>query len=596
MTNGTAGTGNSGISNSSTMTNGLVRISTYLVRVCIAILNFTVALNYVKPLLRSNHQNEEISSMLMMVATRLDSRSKLDSFLTFCERTSILINEACYNVILDSCIKLKNNKRLLRIINKFRVWGLLPNIQTFGIIIKTLSSSNLIHDCEELFYQYINSNGTNGVNGVNGANGSVTGGTVTSGTVTGGNQVSNPVTPSASTVTNNEIVYGCMFDAYVNNNSVDSAMRLFEDMKERGKVKPNTIMYTTLIKGYGQNKQLDKAMRIFRLMQQDGVQPNTVTYNSVIDACARVGEMNSATRLLEEMLSSGIEPDLITFSTIIKGYCVQSDMDKSFQLLSVMYERGIMPDVILYNSLLEGCVKSGLLWLCEKLWSQMQEYNIPPSNFTLTILIKMYGRSGQLDKVFELADELPKRYNFSINTHVYTCLMSACITNGKYSMVLDIYKYMKINGVKPDAKTFETIIQGLSRGSLFKEAAQVVMEVYSLSNSNNGEAQIPNINIKILQRLFQRYYNCVGGYNGGYNGNYNTVNSQNNGTLNTHTGTNHPVTNHPVTTHNSSNNVILLSTASSGVLGGVDDTEELNSIYTSLARRLELFGIKIPKY
>ncbi|XP_955088.1 uncharacterized protein TA04350 [Theileria annulata] len=550
---------------------------TYLVRVCIAILNFTVALNYVKPLLRSNHQNEEISSSLMMVATRLDSRSKLDSFLTFCERTSILINEACFNVILDSCIKLKNNKRLLRIINKFRVWGLLPNIQTFGIIIKTLSSSNLIHDCEELFYHYITAQNTNTANGVN-----------TNTTTNGTNNTPSSTVTVSNGANNSEIVYGCMFDAYVNNNSVDSAMRLFEDMKERGKVKPNTIMYTTLIKGYGQNKQLDKAMRIFRLMQQDGVEPNTVTYNSIIDACARVGEMGSATRLLEEMLSSGIEPDLITFSTIIKGYCVQSDMDKSFQLLSVMYERGIMPDVILYNSLLEGCVKSGLLWLCEKLWSQMQEYNIPPSNFTLTILIKMYGRSGQLDKVFELADELPKRYNFSINTHVYTCLMSACITNGRYAMVLDIYKYMKINGVKPDAKTFETIIQGLSRGSLFKEAAHVVTEVYSLSNSNNGEAQIPNINIKILQRLFQRFYNSVNPNTH----NTNTIHSPNtNGT--THTNGNTHANN---ATNTVNNNVILLSTASSGVLGGVDDAEELNSIYTSLARRLELFGIKVPKY
>ncbi|UKK01272.2 pentatricopeptide repeat containing protein [Theileria orientalis] len=625
-------TSSSPSSNSSSVTNrnGLVRLSVYLVRICISMLNFNVAMNYVKPLLRLNHQNEEISNTLMMVATRLDSRSKLDSFLSFCERTSILINEPCFNVILDSCIKLKNNKRLLRIIGKFRVWGLYPNIQTFGIIIKSLSCSNMIQECEELFYNYLtytshvttlsqaaekshagestsqNYTGSShkdksygqhsmkeGTNNAKGLEGSFTGAANYNSGGQGHTAHSNSSMLNAQIGKEreriNEIIYGCMFDAYVNNNRVDSAMRLFEDMKVRGQVKPNTIMYTTLIKGYGQNKQLDKAMKIFRMMQQDQVVPNTVTYNSIIDACARVGDMSGATSLLEDMLMNDIEPDLITFSTIIKGYCVQSDMDKSFQLLSIMYERGIMPDVILYNSLLEGCVKSGLLWLCEKLWKQMQEYDIPPSNFTLTILIKMYGRSGHLDKVFELADELPKRYNFSINTHVYTCLMSACITNGKYAMVLDIYKYMKKNGVKPDAKTFETIIQGLSRGGLFREAAQVVMEVYSLSNSNNGEAQIANINAKVLERLFQRFHSYAANpqgssaqYKEGREGH--TKEAKERG-------------------KKGSRDDILLNVANaSGSSKGAalnyqtDDMDELNSLYTSLNRRLELFGIKVPKF
>nr|PVC52783.1 pentatricopeptide repeat containing protein [Theileria orientalis] len=611
--------------------NGLVRLSVYLVRICISMLNFNVAMNYVKPLLRLNHQNEEISNTLMMVATRLDSRSKLDSFLSFCERTSILINEPCFNVILDSCIKLKNNKRLLRIIGKFRVWGLYPNIQTFGIIIKSLSCSNMIQECEELFYNYLtytshvttltqaaersNSGESNAQNYTGGSSKeksyghqSMKEGGNSSKSLEGGAFGGNghyhagqahAVVHSNSSMLNaqigkereriNEIIYGCMFDAYVNNNRVDSAMRLFEDMKVRGQVKPNTIMYTTLIKGYGQNKQLDKAMKIFRMMQQDQVVPNTVTYNSIIDACARVGDMSGATSLLEDMLMNDIEPDLITFSTIIKGYCVQSDMDKSFQLLSIMYERGIMPDVILYNSLLEGCVKSGLLWLCEKLWKQMQEYDIPPSNFTLTILIKMYGRSGHLDKVFELADELPKRYNFSINTHVYTCLMSACITNGKYAMVLDIYKYMKKNGVKPDAKTFETIIQGLSRGGLFREAAQVVMEVYSLSNSNNGEAQIPNINSKVLERLFQRFHAFAANPQGA--------------AAQYKEGREAHAKDAKERAKKGSRDDILLNVANaSGAAKGAalshqaDDMEELSSLYTSLNRRLELFGIKVPKF
>lgn len=71
--------------------------------------------------------------------------------------------------------------------------------------------------------------------------------------------------------------------------------------------------------------------------------------------------------------------------------------------------------------------------LCEYLWEEMQREGIPPSNFTLTILIKMHGRMYQLQKAFDLVKELPRKYGFRINAHVYTCLMAACIVNKEVS-------------------------------------------------------------------------------------------------------------------------------------------------------------------
>lgn len=53
-----------------------------------------------------------------------------------------------------------------------------------------------------------------------------------------------------------QVTYGCMLDALVNNGRVEEAVRLFEDMKTEGKVRPNTIMYSTIVKGYAQEKQV----------------------------------------------------------------------------------------------------------------------------------------------------------------------------------------------------------------------------------------------------------------------------------------------------------------------------------------------------
>ncbi|GIX65051.1 pentatricopeptide repeat domain-containing protein [Babesia caballi] len=444
-------------------------IADYGMRVAIASLNFESAIEFQKHCEIGDKISSEVSALLQQMPAHLVSRSKVDEFVTLCERLNL--DEGTFSVALDCCLRLKNSKRLVRLINRFRRMGLQPQLQTCGVIIKSLGCCGRIAECKEIWQEMA------------------------------ANRGSEP----------NEVTYGIMLDAYVNNNRMDEAMALFQEMKQKSNVKPNTIMYTTLIKGFGQNRQLGKAMSIYRMMVTEGIARNTVTYNSIIDACARVGDMKAAAALLEEMMINQVEPDLITFSTIIKGYCVQCNMDQSFQLLSIMYERGIKPDGILYNSLLEGCVKSGRLWLCEKLWEQMRLHGIAPSNFTLTILIKMYGRSGQLDKVFDLVGRLPVEYNFTINAHVYTCLMSACITNGRYSTALDIFRCMKDVNIKPDAKTYETLLQGVTRGGLFAEAVDVLREMYNLDDLGAGagaagpdSAIVQKVNPRVLENLFNK--------------------------------------------------------------------------------------------
>ncbi|CDR96007.1 pentatricopeptide repeat domain containing protein, putative [Babesia bigemina] len=441
-------------------------VAEFGLRVAISVLNFDIGFEFLRHCDTMDRISEELSELLQLLPPHLHSRSKVDEFVTLCERLNL--DENAFSVALDCCLRLKNSKRLLRLINKFRRMGLQPQLQTCGVIIKSLACCGRIAECREI-WQEMTANGSH-----------------------------EP----------NEVTYGIMLDAYVSNNRMDEAMALLHEMKHRGNVRPNTIMYTTLIKGFGQNRQLSRAMSIYDMMVSEGVARNTVTYNSIIDACARVGDMKSAAALLEEMMMNQIEPDLITFSTIIKGYCVQCNMDQSFQLLSIMYERGIKPDGILYNSLLEGCVKSGRLWLCEKLWEQMRLHGIAPSNFTLTILIKMYGRSGQLDKVFDLVGRLPVEYGFTINAHVYTCLMSACITNGRYSTALDIYRCVKDGSIKPDAKTYETLIQGVIRGNLYAEAADLLRDMYhldgSMSEIGSDLAVLQKINTRVLENLFHK--------------------------------------------------------------------------------------------
>merc|ERR1719326_2349448 len=105
-------------------------------------------------------------------------------------------------------------------------------------------------------------------------------------------------------------------------------------------------------------------------------------------------------------------------------------MDKCAEILGSMKEEfGIEPDRITYSTILDGCSTRDHFEMCDRLYNQMIEDGVKPTNFTLTVMIKRFGREGELDKAFEVAENVPARFGFKPNQQAFTCLISACVMN-----------------------------------------------------------------------------------------------------------------------------------------------------------------------
>merc|ERR1719355_531775 len=181
-----------------------------------------------------------------------------------------------------------------------------------------------------------------------------------------------------------------------------------------------------------------------------------VLFNCLIDCFARVADMERTAQLFKDMCSLGVVPDLITYSTVIKGYCVQGDLEQAIQLFTLMRKRGIQPDAILFNSILDGAARKQMTSLVEQVLGDMEASGVAPSNFTLSILIKLYGRNQDLDTAQRYVEELPKKYGFEPNAQVYTCLVAAYAGCGRMALAYEAFR--KITA--PDAKGFTTVING----------------------------------------------------------------------------------------------------------------------------------------
>jgi len=275
-----------------------------------------------------------------------------------------------------------------------------------------------------------------------------------------------------------EQIYGQMIDVLVASGSLEDALALFEEMKraysERLDSQGFSVAYAMIIRGFAQRKECEQALRCYEEMKGHGTKVGHVVFNTLIDACSRVGDMDAGARVYRDMTNADCSPDLITYSTLIKGYCVNGDLEQAMELFSLMRNRGFKPDSIVFNSLLDGCARRLKPELCDEVLMEMEQAGVPASNYSASILIKLYGRCKNLAAAFKVIDEMPEKHGFKPNTAVYTCMMTTCAANGRLDLAVGLLDKMSEAGVQPDDRTYSTLLKSaLKAGSAERSNAVI---------------------------------------------------------------------------------------------------------------------------
>jgi len=408
--------------------------------------NFKEAWDIIDLMERSSVKVDHYTISIMMKALKkIRSPKDVNLALQLFDRTKINVcsDEILFNTVLETCIRHKECWRLEAIMASYQKSGLRPSVHTYGALIKAAGVLKQTVQVRQ-FWREMEDRGQ------------------------------KP----------NDIVLGCMLDALVCNSLVEEAVEHFN--KWKGEVQPNTVLYSTLVKGFANTHQDKRAMDLWREMRTSGLAMNTVVYNSLIDTQARVGNMDEVSVLVKAMDAEGCVPDSITYSTIVKGYCVKGDLEQALEVLRGMQESNMAHDAIVYNTILDGCTRHNRGDLADKLLAEMEALKVPPSNFTLGILVKMYGRRRMLDKAFEAIATLPKRGNFTPNAQVRTCLMCACLSNNATSEALAVFEELKSSPFGADAKAYSALISALVRQGKLLQAVDLVDELCGTSQLAAG--------------------------------------------------------------------------------------------------------------
>ncbi|KAF4692881.1 hypothetical protein FOZ60_012383 [Perkinsus olseni] len=309
------------------------------------------------------------------------------------------------------------------------------------------------------------------------------------------------------------ITLGCMVDALVTNRYPEDALLLIHEMLNTPECADcvNTIVYSTVLKGFALSKQVDRVFDVYQEMVMNNIPLNTVSFNTIMDACARGGMMDRVSDIFRDMEVQGIEPDIITYSTVVKGSrrrAIASCLREAFSVLRDMSgdsqndrRRRFAPDEIMYNSLLDGCAKQHRVEQALELLDEMRANQVAPSNYTLSILVKLLGRARRLLEAFNMVEDLCRAYSFRANVHVYTCLIQACVHNRQLQRAMKLHDTMiEEYRVDPDQKTW----------GILEMAARVVRCAYGLSTANGmalcrkPPGMEPRVTEEVLSQIVQR--------------------------------------------------------------------------------------------
>ncbi|KAL2508025.1 Pentatricopeptide repeat-containing protein [Forsythia ovata] len=275
----------------------------------------------------------------------------------------------------------------------------------------------------------------------------------------------------------------------------ESALKVFELLREQLWYRPNSGIYIKLIVMLGKCKQPEKAHFLFQAMIDEGCIVNHEAYTALLSAYSRSGLFNKAFSILEQMKNShDCRPDVFTYSILIKSCLQFYDFDKVHDLLSDMAVQGIKPNTITYNTLIDAYGKakkftemesilvqmlrlrecepdawtmnstlrafggSGQIDMMEKCYEKFQSAGIEPNIKTFNILLDSYGKTGNYEKMSAVMEYMQK-YHFSWTLVTYNIVIDAFGRAGDLKQIEFLFRLMQSERIKPNYVTLCSLVR-----------------------------------------------------------------------------------------------------------------------------------------
>lgn len=245
-------------------------------------------------------------------------------------------------------------------------------------------------------------------------------------------------------------VTNALIDVYAKCEKMDSAVKLFDELSSK-----NEVSWNTIIVGYANLGDGEEALSMFREALRNQVSVTEVTCSSAIGACAslasmelgvqvhglaiktnnaekvavnnslidmyaKCGDIKDAQSVFDEMETK----DVPSWNALISGYSTHGLSREALRIFDIMKDSDCKPNGLTFLGVLSGCSNAGLIDEGQGCFESMvRDHGIEPCIEHYTCMVRLLGKSGQLEKAMKLIERIP----YEPSVMIWRAMLSASI-------------------------------------------------------------------------------------------------------------------------------------------------------------------------
>eukprot|EP01018_Ginkgo_biloba_P004457 Gb_36628 [translate_table: standard] len=276
---------------------------------------------------------------------------------------------------------------------------------------------------------------------------------------------------------------------YAKCGSLVDARRVFDQMPRR-----DVFSWTVMISAYTRHGLAEESLTLFHQMQRTDIQPNHFTFASVLPACANLAALEQGTEIHEEIVRRGLQSDVFVQNALVDMYAKCGNMEEARHVFDKMHQR----DVVSWTAMVTGYARNGHADEALKLFRKMPD----PDVISWNAMIAGLAQSGHDEEALKLFDEMPKRDVVS-----WTAMIAGYTQNGEGVEALRLFRQMQLAGVKPDVKTFASVLPACANLAALKQGMEMHADIikYGFQSDVFAESALVDMYAKCGDIKMARY-------------------------------------------------------------------------------------------
>ncbi|KAL0417896.1 UNVERIFIED_CONTAM: Pentatricopeptide repeat-containing protein [Sesamum radiatum] len=269
------------------------------------------------------------------------------------------------------------------------------------------------------------------------------------------------------------VALNAMVSGYVQNDSVQEALNLVEEMKFVG-VKPDIVTWNTLISGFSQANDEVMVSKIFQTMETDGVKPDAISWTSVISGLVQNFRSTRAYSAFGQMLKAGFSPTASTISSLLPACATIADLRRGKEIHGYSVVMGFAKDVYVRSALIDMYAKCGLISEAMSLFHGMSERN----TVTWNSMIFGYANHGYCHEAIQLFSQMVREEERKLDHLTFTAALTACTQAGMVDLGESLFQLMQQKyKIVPRTEHYACMVDLLGRAGKLDEAYDLIQRM-----------------------------------------------------------------------------------------------------------------------